>query len=751
MLLTWTPYSLIPAFAAVMSLGLSAYAWRQRAAPGALPFGIAALFIAEWAVGYFFELNSGNLTTAVFWDDFQFLGTAGVVPAFLIFALQYTNRPLGYDRRLWAALAVEPILTTLAAYTNAWHSLIRSQPVFTPSGPFPVLSYAYGPWLWAIAIYYYGVVVAGLALLIRQFFRASHSYRAQIGLVILGMGVPWVGSFLTVLGLVPLPAAHLDISPLTFSIGSVLWAWGVFRYHLFDIVPLARELLMDGMPDAVLVLDAQNRIADLNLRAQRLLGRAASEAIGQPAQQVLAAWPNLVERYLHVLETQDEFFVQAADRRLCYHLRLSPLRHPRGQFIGRLAVVQDITARKQMETELRAAYDDLERRVQHRTAELERVNRELQAEIAERQRAEATLRANEALLRALINNIPFDLWACDARGRYILQNALSFDLVGDLHGKTVDDLDVPPERRVIYKEKHQRALRGETVREEIEETIRGENRFLLSVQTPIWDSDRILGFVGMNIDLTERKRVEVEREALIRELEQKNAELERFTYTVSHDLKSPLITIRGFLGYLEQDARSGNTARLQADVTRITDATDKMQRLLDELLELSRIGRKMNPPQALPFGEIVREALALVEGRLAARGVRVAVAEGLPVVRGDRARLVEVVQNLVDNAAKFMGEQPAPRIEIGMREAGGQPVFCVADNGIGIDPAYHEKVFGLFDKLDPKSEGTGIGLALVKRILEVHGGRIWVESEGLGKGAAFCFTLPLSASKEESA
>jgi two-component system, chemotaxis family, sensor kinase Cph1 len=115
-------------------------------------------------------------------------------------------------------------------------------------------------------------------------------------------------------------------------------------------------------------------------------------------------------------------------------------------------------------------------------------------------------------------------------------------------------------------------------------------------------------------------------------------------------------------------------------------------------------------------------------------------------VRGDRARLVEAVQNLLDNAAKFMGDQAAPHITMGQRGADrdGKPILFVADNGVGIAPAYHHKVFGLFDKLDPRSEGTGIGLALVKRIIEVHGGRIWIESDGAEQGTTLCFTLELA-------
>ena len=242
-------------------------------------------------------------------------------------------------------------------------------------------------------------------------------------------------------------------------------------------------------------------------------------------------------------------------------------------------------------------------------------------------------------------------------------------------------------------------------------------------------------------ELNERKRVEAEREQVIKELEAKNAELERFTYTVSHDLKSPLITIGGFIGLLEEDARFGNKAKFENDLKRIREAKDKMHRLLNELLELSRIGRLMNPPTDIPFATIINEAVELTRGRLMAGHTQVVVQDHLPVISGDYVRLVEVIQNLIENAAKFSSDQQEPRIEIGMREENNENVFFVRDNGIGIAPKYHQRIFGLFDKLDPMGEGTGVGLALVKRIIEVHGGRIWVESEK-GKGATFCFTLP---------
>jgi len=242
-------------------------------------------------------------------------------------------------------------------------------------------------------------------------------------------------------------------------------------------------------------------------------------------------------------------------------------------------------------------------------------------------------------------------------------------------------------------------------------------------------------------DISQRKWVETEREKLINELEEKNGELERFTYTVSHDLKSPLITIKGFLGFLEQDAASGNVVRLKSDIQRIANATDKMQLLLNELLELTRIGRLMNPYQAIHFEELAREAVELVHGQIQSKGIQVSIQENLPTIHGDRQRLIEVVQNLIDNAAKFTGSQTSPRIEIGQNGyEDGKPIFYVKDNGIGIDLIHHDRIFGLFNKLDANSEGTGIGLALVKRIVEVHGGRIWVQSEAQN-GATFFFTL----------
>lgn len=232
------------------------------------------------------------------------------------------------------------------------------------------------------------------------------------------------------------------------------------------------------------------------------------------------------------------------------------------------------------------------------------------------------------------------------------------------------------------------------------------------------------------------------REKLIEELESKNAELERFTYTVSHDLRSPLVTIRGYLGYIEKNAHQGNLNTFFKDIKRVNDATDRMERLLKDLLELSRIGRLINKSQEVSMADIVQEAAEIVHGQIEQKGIALHTHPNLPAIYGDRPRLVEVLQNLIDNAAKYIGERENPLIEIGMETATehGSPIFFVRDNGMGIDPQYHDLIFGLFEKLDASSEGTGIGLALVKRIIELHGGRIWVESE-IGKGSTFRFTV----------
>jgi len=185
---------------------------------------------------------------------------------------------------------------------------------------------------------------------------------------------------------------------------------------------------------------------------------------------------------------------------------------------------------------------------------------------------------------------------------------------------------------------------------------------------------------------------------------------------------------------------------LKKDTNRIQEAVNKMQKLLNELLELSRVGRLMNVSETIPFETLMREALDNVHGQLEGRGVDVQIQPDLPSIYGDNQRLIEVLQNLLDNAIRYMGNQTNPQITIGQDgEEEDKPIFFVKDNGMGIDPEYHERIFGLFNTLYAKSEGTGVGLAFVKRIVEVHGGRIWVQSEA-GKGSTFFFTLPSAPS-----
>ncbi len=373
-------------------------------------------------------------------------------------------------------------------------------------------------------------------------------------------------------------------------------------------------------------------------------------------------------------------------------------------------------------------------------------------DITSRKQVEMALRESEERQSILIGASPIGIVSLETEGQFGLANPAFQQMLGmsqeELIGKTLADVTyhedaedlphlwqglaglMPMEKRFVHKD--------------------GSLRWGRITVAAIRNAEgQMSSTVAVIEDITERKQAQKEREDLFRELEirnteleMKNAELERFTYTVSHDLKSPLVTIKGFLGLLEQDVQLGDTDRVANDVAQIANAADKMSRLLNELLDLSRIGRLINAAESISLSDLAREAAELVAGQLLARDVLVEVDLAMPQVYGDRIRLLEVYQNLIDNAVKFMGDQPEPRIVINAHEKNNEVLCCVQDNGIGIARPYQDKIFGLFERLNHHIDGTGIGLALVKRIIEFHGGRIWVESEGPGQGTTFYFTLP---------
>lgn len=265
--------------------------------------------------------------------------------------------------------------------------------------------------------------------------------------------------------------------------------------------------------------------------------------------------------------------------------------------------------------------------------------------------------------------------------------------------------------------------------------------FILITIFVFWNR-RLSREINLRIETEKELKQEMEqRDKISSELENQNAELERFAYMVSHDLKTPLVTIKGFVGLLAKDIAVNASDRITSDIETIKGAADTMGNLLNDLLELSRIGRVMGEPVACNLCKIANKAVELVRTEIDAKEVEILI-EDMPAVWGDETRLVEVFLNLIENAVKFMGDQNSPRIHIGSEDRDNMIVCFVRDNGVGVSAEYQSQIFGLFERLDVDVDGTGVGLALVKRIIEVHDGEIWIESEGTGQGSTIRFTLP---------
>jgi signal transduction histidine kinase len=260
---------------------------------------------------------------------------------------------------------------------------------------------------------------------------------------------------------------------------------------------------------------------------------------------------------------------------------------------------------------------------------------------------------------------------------------------------------------------------------------------------PIRPAQVTLGMtIGTQIALAlENARLLDEAQAAAEALRAKNVELDSFVYTVSHDLKSPLVTIQGMAGLVLEEHGAGLDETGRRYVKRIETNIRHMEELLIDLLALAHIGRQARDPEDVDLDALVAGVLAELAGPISDRGVAVTVGS-LPPLRAVRVELEQVMRNLIANAVKYIGDGPAPAIEVGAADRGNAFEVWVRDNGIGIDPAYHDKVFDLFQRLrEVNAEGTGIGLAIVKKIVDAAGGRAWVESVR-GEGSTFRFTWP---------
>jgi PAS domain S-box-containing protein len=322
-----------------------------------MPFFVMMLAVAEWTFGYALELSSADLDSIVFWAKVEYLGIVAGPVAALVLALEYTGNENWLTQRGRVLLAVVPILTVVLVWTNELHHLIWRTIQVDRSTGVALLDVDYGNWFIIHAAYSYLVMIFGILLVILAFIRSPRPYRSQAALLALSGVVPLAGNAIYVLKLSPFP--NLDLTPFAFTLAGLLWAWGLFHFQLLDIVPVARDAVIESMSDAVLVIDGDNRIVDLNPAAAAVLRRPAAEVIGQPAVTILAERPDLIERYHNIAEAQTEI-TSIYDPQRFFDLRISPIYDRHRRVTGRLIVLRDISERKQIEAALYQAKEQAE-------------------------------------------------------------------------------------------------------------------------------------------------------------------------------------------------------------------------------------------------------------------------------------------------------------------------------------------------------------------------------------------------------